>query len=77
MSSKRLDSLADYTRHGYKLRLDCACGRIVVMEPHALLRIIMERGWSGYSMEGLAMKLKCQQCGKPPRQIGPCLGTKT
>lgn len=74
MSSKRLDSLSDYARHGYKLRLDCDCGRVVLIDPHALLGVVLERGWTGYSLEGLAMRLKCRRCGKRPNQIGPAVG---
>ena len=74
MGSKRLDSLADYARHHYKLRVDCQCGRVVLLDPHELLGTIMERGWSSYSLEGLAMRLRCQRCGKQPARIGPGLG---
>ena len=74
MSSKRLDSLSDYARHGYKLRVDCVCGRVVLLDPHDLLGVILARGWQSYSLEGVAMRLKCQRCGKRPSRIGPGLG---
>ena len=74
VSSKRLDTLADYARHSYKLRLDCLCGRVVLLDPHDLLAVIMARGWASYSMEGLAMRMKCQKCGSRPARIGPGLG---
>lgn len=74
MSSKRLDTLADYARHNYKLRLDCRCGRVVLLDPHDLLAAIMARGWASYNLEGLAMRLKCQKCGARPERIGPGLG---
>ena len=74
MSSKRLDTLADYARHSYKLRLDCRCGRVVLLDPHELLAVIMARRWPSYSMEGLAMRLKCQKCGSRPERIGPGIG---
>jgi hypothetical protein len=73
MSSKRLSSLSDYARHGYKLRLDCACGRTVLADPHAVLRLCHERGWR-HTLEGLALKLRCSKCGKRPKRIGPALG---
>ncbi len=75
MSSKRLNSLADYARHKYKLRVDCACGRVVMLDPHDLLAVILARGWNAYSMEGIGMRLKCQRCGKRPTRIGPGLGS--
>jgi len=43
MSSKRLNSLSDYARHGYKLRLDCECGRVVLLDPRQLLQACYER----------------------------------
>ena len=34
VSSKRLDTIADYTRHGYALRVDCrACRHMAVLNP--------------------------------------------
>ena len=74
MSSKRLNTLADYARHNYKVRLDCRCGRVVLLDPHDLLTTIMSRGWASYSMEGLHLRLKCQKCGARPDRIGPGLG---
>ena len=74
MSSKRLDSLSDYARHGYRLRVDCECGRVKLLEPHALLKTIIDRGWESYSLEGLAMRLRCGKCGRRPSRIGPGFG---
>lgn len=74
MGSKRLESLGDYARHHYKLRVDCQCGRVVMLDPHTLLAQIMERGWKTYSLEGLVMRLRCQRCGSRPNRIGPGLG---
>jgi len=44
-----------------------------VGDPHTLLSQIMERGWTSYSLEGLAMRLRCQRCGARPKRIGPGL----
>lgn len=73
MSSKRLASLSDYARHGYKLRLDCECGRAVLADPHTILRLCHERGWR-HTLEGIALKLRCSKCGARPKRIGPALG---
>lgn len=73
MSSKRLSSLSDYARHGYKLRLDCECGRTVLADPHTILRLCHERGWR-HTLEGLALKLRCSNCGRRPKRIGPASG---
>ena len=47
MSSKRLDSIADYTRHGYALRVDCRrCRRVAVLDPLQIVLHCQQRGWS-------------------------------
>lgn len=74
MSSKRLETLADYARHGYKIRLDCACGRVVVIDPRTLLEMIAKRGWARPSLDAIAQRLKCQRCGSRPKRIGPGFG---
>lgn len=74
VSSKRLDSLADYARARYLVRIECACGRVLLKDPHELLALIAARGWPRYTLEGLALRLKCQRCGKRPKRIGPGLG---
>ena len=73
MSSKRLESLAEYARHGYKLRLDCVCGRVVMLDPHDLLGVILARSWPRYSLDAIGQRLKCQRCGSRPKRIGPGL----
>lgn len=73
MSSKRLSSLSDYARHGYRLRLDCHCGRVVLADPHKLLAECHRRGWT-HTLEGLAMRLRCFECGERPKRIGPASG---
>ena len=73
MSSKRLSSLSDYARHGYKLRLDCECGRTVLADPRTVLRLCHEKGWH-HSLEGVTMRLRCSTCGRRPARIGPALG---
>lgn len=74
MSSKRLSGLSDYARHGYKLRLDCECGRTVLVQPHALLKLCNDRGWR-HTLGGIAAKLRCSKCGRRPYRIGPALGS--
>lgn len=74
MSSKRLESLADYARHGFKIRVDCKCGRVVVIDPRTLLQMIAKKGWSRPSLDAIGQRLKCQRCGSRPKRIGPGLG---
>lgn len=57
MSSKRLSSLSDYARHGYKLRLDCECGRTVLTDPRAVLQLCNERG-SRHTLDGIVTRLR-------------------
>lgn len=73
MSSKRLSSLSDYARHGYKLRLDCRCGRAVLIDPRKVLALCHERGWP-HTFEAVVSKLRCAECGQRPTRIGPAFG---
>ena len=71
MGSKRLETLRDFARHGYKVRIECHCGRVVLTSPRELLSALQESGEDYISLEGLATKLKCYRCGKRPWRIGP------
>lgn len=74
MSSKRLDSLADYNRHRYRLRADCLnCRRVTIMEPLALLERCHARGWS-YDIEAVARRMVCAECGSRDVRLGPAFG---
>lgn len=73
MSSKRLNSLSDYARHGYKLRLDCECGRVVLLEPRALLQACYDRRLP-HHLDAVTARLRCSKCGKRPHRIGPGFG---
>src|SRR5688572_8030838 len=74
MSSKRLDSIADYHRHHYRLQVDCrACGRVVILEPLELLERCREKGWS-YQLEAVQARLVCAECGLRDVRCGPAFG---
>lgn len=73
MGSIRLESLSDYAKRGYKVRLDCECGRVVVIDPLALLQIAHGKG-IGHHLDKIGQRLKCSTCGKPPVRIGPAFG---
>ena len=46
MSSKRLDSLADYSRHRYRRRADCLrCKRVTVLDPLPLIERCQAKCW--------------------------------
>lgn len=71
MGSKRLDSISDYSRHGFNLRVVCqGCGRAVVLDSLALS---MARSKAGKSRDMLAVErdLRCRVCGSRHVKCGP------
>ena len=74
MSSKRLDTIADYSRHGYVLRVDChGCKRMVLMNPLELTYLCQKRQWSR-QMAAIERRLVCSQCGSRDIRLGPAFG---
>ena len=74
MGSKRLDSLADFVRHKYRLRVECLpCRRVVFLEPLTLLSKFQARGWS-YMLGSVERHLVCAECGGKSLRIGPAFG---
>jgi len=73
MSSKRLNTLADFARHKYKLRIECECGRVVIADPHRMIAACQARGVS-HSLESVTARLRCAKCGKKPCRVGPGFG---
>lgn len=71
MSSKRLDSIADFHRQGYLLRVDCRqCGRVAVLDPLALLERCRAKGWS-YQLAVIEGRFRCGKCGARRARLGP------
>jgi hypothetical protein len=74
MSSKRLDTMADYSRHGYALSVDCRhCRRIAVLNPLSIVLLCQKRGWSK-QMSALEGRLRCSRCGSRDTRLGPAFG---
>lgn len=73
MSSKRLDTLADFARHKYLLRIECVCGRVVLAVPHKIIKACQARGIN-YRLEAVAGRLRCKKCGRKSWRVGPGLG---
>ena len=73
MTSKRLDTLSDFARHGYGLRIDCECGRVVLADPHKIIRACQKQRIS-YRLDAVAGRLRCERCGRKPWRVGPGLG---
>ena len=75
MGSKRLDSLGDYLRHRYRLRIECrGCNRVVIEEPLSLLDLCRKRGW-GHQLPEVERRLRCSQCGSRDVRLGPAFGS--
>ena len=63
MSSKRLDSISDYHRHGFNLRVTClGCGRVIVLDSLELSERLLSAGKSG-DMTAVERRLRCAECG--------------
>lgn len=74
MSSKRLDAISDYARHGYNLRVACAdCAHVAVLNARELTQQCVERGLSR-DMGQLSDRLKCRKCGSRRVITGPTFG---
>jgi hypothetical protein len=71
MSSKRLDSISDYHRHGFDLRVVClACGRVIVLGSLELSERLHRKGTSR-DMSSLERRLRCAECGGGQVKCGP------
>ena len=71
MSSKRLDDIGDFRRHGYRMRVDCrTCKRIAILDPTSLVVLCNENGWPR-QMASVATRLKCSKCGSKDVRCGP------
>ena len=74
VGSKRLDSIAAYHRHHYRLRVDCLrCRRVAILEPLALLQTCRARGWI-YQLGEVERRLVCAECGSKEVRLGPAFG---
>lgn len=71
MSSKRLDKISDYARHGFNLKVDCReCGHSITLSARSLSELCQKRHWSR-DMDLLGAKLKCSACGARNVRFGP------
>ena len=73
MSSKRLDDVGDFRRHGYMLRVDCRiCKRVAVLDPTSIVELCQRNGWSR-QMASVERRLRCSVCKSKDVQCGPGL----
>jgi hypothetical protein len=74
MSSKRLDTISDYARHGYSLRVDCRdCGRVGMLDARQITNQCIARGWNR-DISQVERRLRCSQCGSRNVVCGPAFG---
>jgi ribosomal protein S27E len=74
MGSKRLDDIAAYRRHGYRLQVQCAnCGHSTIHDPETLITLSHRRVWSR-SMPQLEQRFRCKECGNRNVRCGPVSG---
>lgn len=70
MSTKRIDSLTALAREGLLLRVECKCGRVVLLDPIKLLDRSNRVG-GGHLIARAAARLRCGDCGARPVSYGP------
>jgi hypothetical protein len=71
MNSKRPDTISDYTRHGYTLRVDCrACKRLAIIDPLKITLLCQRRNWSK-QIGAVERRLRCSSCGSRDVRMGP------
>ena len=64
MSSKRLDTISDYSRHGYKLQMECrSCQRVAIIHPMEIALLCQRRNWSRQIVV-IGRSLRCSKCSK-------------
>jgi len=75
MSSKRLDTIFDYSRHGYMLRVEChAYQRVAIIHPIEIAPLCQRRNWSR-KIAQVERRLRCSKCGSREVRAGPGFGT--
>jgi hypothetical protein len=71
MGSKRLDSISDYSRHGFNLRVVCQeCGRSAVLDSLAL-SMARTKASKSRDMGAIERGLKCRAWGSREVKCGP------
>ena len=69
----RLDTISDFIRHGYNLRIVCTnpeCGHVVVVSPDRFLSMRV-RVQGMFEIDGLERRLRCRRCRLRKARIDP------
>ena len=71
VSSKRLDKISDYARHGYAMTVQCrSCGHSAKLDTRAISDEAVRRNLSR-DVGAIERRLRCQKCGKRDVRCGP------
>ena len=71
MSSKRLDKISDYARHGYAVTVQCLdCGHSAKFDARALSDEAIRRNLSR-EIGAIERRLRSQKCGERNVRCGP------
>lgn len=71
MSSKRLDKISDYARHGYAMTVQCrSCGHSAKLDARVISGEAVKRNLSR-DIGAIEKRLRCQKCGKREFRCGP------
>jgi hypothetical protein len=71
MGTHRLDSVSDFVRHGFNIRVVCLdCKRASVMNALQLLETLT-RAKQSTKIPHVAKRLKCGWCDSKNAQLGP------
>ena len=71
MSSKRLDKISDYARHGYAITIQCcSCGHSAKLDARALSDEAIRRNLSR-DIGAIERRLCCKKCGNREVRCGP------
>lgn len=71
MSSKRLDKISDYARHGYALTVQCrSCSHSAKLDARVISDEAIKRNLSR-DIAAIERRLRCQKCGKRDVRCGP------
>ena len=72
MARHKLDSVSDFARQGYNLRMTCnGCGRVVEASAPLIIQELHRRH-APQSIEKLEQRAKCQECGHRGATITAC-----
>lgn len=73
MGYRRFETLIDVARHGYWVRLTCACGHEAKHNPMIVFELVTRRGGST-RLDRLHKVMKCGRCGAKDFRVEHCQG---